>query len=70
MEDGGMEFSENLKILRKENKIGQNKLATELSVSTKTISHWETGYTEPSISQLIALANYFNITLDELILGK
>ena len=65
-----MEFSENLKILRKENKIGQNKLATELSVSTKTISHWETGYTEPSITQLIAIANYFNITLDELILGK
>ena len=65
-----MEFSEQLKILRKENKIGQEKLATELNVSAKTVSHWETGYTEPSITQLIALANYFNITLDELILGK
>ena len=65
-----MNFTDNLKILRKENKIDQNKLAKELNVSSKTVSHWETGYTEPSISQLVMIANFFNVTLDELILGK
>ena len=62
-----MSFAENLKYLRKLNKIDQTKLASALNVSAKTISHWETGYTEPSIAQLINLANYFEITIDELV---
>ena len=62
-----MNFSENLKNLRKINKIDQNTLAKTLSVSAKTVSHWETGYTEPSISQLILLANYFDVSVEELI---
>ena len=65
-----MEFSESLKSLRKENKIDQTKLASELKVSPKTVSHWETGYTEPSIAQLISLSKFFNVSLDELITGK
>ncbi len=65
-----MEFYENLKALRKENKIDQTKLAKELKVSPKTISHWETGYTEPSIAQLVSLSKIFNVSLDELITGK
>lgn len=62
-----MSFAENLKYLRKLNKIDQTKLASALNVSAKTISHWETGYTEPSIAQLIILANFFEITIDELV---
>ncbi len=62
-----MSFSDNLKILRKERKIGQQELATKLNVSSKTISHWETGYTEPSIAQLIALANFFDLNIDEIV---
>ena len=62
-----MSFCENLKFLRKEHKIGQKYLAEKLNVSVKTISHWETGYTEPSINQLIALANFFNLSIDEIV---
>lgn len=62
-----MSFCENLKNLRKLNKIDQSALAEKINVSPKTISHWETNYTEPSISQLILLANFFDITVDELI---
>ena len=61
-----MEFKESLKLLRKSNDLGQDKLAETLNISPKTISHWETGYTEPSISQLIQLADFFDVTLDEL----
>lgn len=62
-----MAFSDNLKMLRKEQNIGQQELAEKLKVSAKTISHWETGYTEPSISQLIMIANFFDITIDDLV---
>lgn len=61
-----MVFSEILKNLRKENGIGQRELAEALFTTVKTVSHWETGYTEPSIKQLIMLADYFEISLDEL----
>ena len=61
-----MSFSDNLKNLRKSQNLDQKKLAEILNVSSKTVSHWETSYTEPSINQLIAIANYFDITLDEL----
>ena len=62
-----MSFSENIKNLRKVHGLDQATLAQTLNVSPKTISHWETNYTEPSISQLIALANYFDISIDELV---
>ena len=62
-----MSFSENLKYLRKIKNIGQNELAKNVNTTLKTISHWETGYCEPSIAQLIALADYFEISLDELV---
>lgn len=62
-----MSFCDNLKNLRKSFKIDQIKLAKEINVSAKTISHWETGYTEPSINQLILIANFFDISLDDLV---
>ena len=62
-----MTFAENLKLLRKWKNIGQKELAEILQISAKTVSHWETGYTEPSIAQLIAIADYFDLSIDELV---
>lgn len=62
-----MGFSENLKNLRKQRGLDQSSLAKELNVSVKTISHWETLYSEPSIAQLVALANFFDVSLDDLV---
>lgn len=61
-----MTFKDNLKVLRTTAGIGQKQLADALNTSPKTISHWETGYSEPSVEQLIRLADYFDISLDEL----
>ena len=55
-------FSENLKRLRVENKISQALLAEKLH-----ISHWETGYSEPSLKQLLELAHFFNLSTDDLL---
>ncbi len=60
-------FQDNLKNLRISKKVNQKELATILNTSVKTISHWETGYSEPSISQLIQLSHFFDITIDELV---
>lgn len=62
-----MSFCDNLRELRKVNKMDQRAFAKLLNVSPKTVSHWETGYTEPSIAQLIMIANYFDVSLDDLL---
>ena len=62
-----MSFCNNLKALRNTNNIDQKTFAKIFNVSSKTISHWETGYSEPSISQLIAIADYFDVSIDELL---
>lgn len=60
-------FSENLKELRSTRKIGQIALAKAIGVSAGIISLWENGLREPTLSNLIALADYFGITLDDLV---
>lgn len=60
-------FKENLKQLRKENGYSQKELAEKLNSTIKTISHWETGYSEPSIQQILELCVIFNISADELL---
>lgn len=60
-------FGENLKTLRQNRKITQGNLAKVLNITLKTVSHWETNYSEPSIEQLIFLADFFEISLDELV---
>lgn len=62
-----MKFAENLKSWRISQNLTQKQLAEKLELSYHTISHWETGYTEPSIAQLIALADFFDTTIDELV---
>ena len=62
-----MELKENLKLLRKQAGIGQAKLADMIGISPKTVSHWETGYTEPSVAELIKLADIYDVSIDELV---
>ena len=62
-----MELKESLKNMRIERSVTQAQLAKILNISIKTVSHWETGYTEPSVTQLIAIADFYSITLDELV---
>lgn len=62
-----MDLKDSLKAMRIERSITQEQLAKKLNISLKTISHWETGYTEPSITQLIALADLYAVSLDDLV---
>ncbi|WP_167958234.1 helix-turn-helix domain-containing protein [Anaerosporobacter faecicola] len=59
----------NLKIaeLRKQKQIGQQELAKVLGVTYQTISKWETGVTMPDILLLPAIAEYFEVTVDQVL---
>ena len=56
-----------LKNLRTEKGIGQVELANILKVSKGVISLWENGLREPGMNSLIALASFFNVTIDYLV---
>ncbi|MCH5154283.1 MAG: helix-turn-helix transcriptional regulator [Clostridiales bacterium] len=60
-------FGEILKELRTSKCLGQVALAKELGVSKGIISLWENNLREPSMSNLITLSEYFNISIDELV---
>lgn len=60
-------FAINLKYLRTEKGYTQTELAKQLKISIKSVSHWETAYSEPSISQLIEIADFFGVSIDELV---
>ena len=60
-------FSENLKVLRQQNNKSQNDIAKLCKTTTATVSRWENGVNEPDIYTLILLADYFEITVDELV---
>ena len=60
-------FKDILKEMRLEKGINQVNLASALGVSKGIISMWETGQREPTLSSLIAIADYFGVTLDYLV---
>lgn len=62
-----MNFSENLRRLRKAKDIKQETLAEAMNVSRQTVSKWENGTAMPDFKKLNALAEYFGVTMDELL---
>ena len=60
-------FKERLQLLRKEKGLKQSELATILNTTQRRISYLELGRVEPDLSTLIALAIYFEVSIDYLI---
>lgn len=59
-----------LKALRKEKNITQEALAETLNVSGRTVSRWETGNNMPDISLLVELAEFYQVSIPEIINGE
>lgn len=60
------EFSERFKQLRNANSYSQQELADALDVSKSTVNMYERGERKPGISQLEAIADFFNVDMDYL----
>ncbi len=60
-------IGENIKKYRRARELTQETLATVLGVSPQSISKWECGDGYPDITLLPSIANYFEVTVDDLI---
>lgn len=56
----------NIRRLRRQKELKQSALAMDLNIRRQTISAYERGVTLPDIYTLIRIADYFQVTLDEL----
>lgn len=59
-----------LKELRKEKGITQEEFAEKLNISGRTVSRWETGVNMPDISLLVEIAEFFDVSIPEIINGE
>ncbi len=61
-----MLLSENINILMRESGVTNVELGNSLSISDETIRSWRKGTKVPTVDKLLKLAEYFNVSLDDL----
>lgn len=61
-----MFFPSRLKELRKLRNVSQVRAGEIAGITSKQIQRYEAGESEPTLSVLLALADYFNVSLDYL----
>lgn len=59
-------IGERIKGLRLSKKVTQKEIADAIGVSSVSVQRFEYGSVRPSLDTLIALANYFDVSLDYL----
>lgn len=62
-----MKFNEKLQMLRKEKGFSQEQLAEALDISRQAVSKWEAGMAYPEFDKLTALADLYEVSLDDLL---
>ena len=60
-------FSKRVKMLRKKNNIKQSDLGKIIGLSDNAISDIERGYRLTTMEKLVALADYFEVSIDYLV---
>ena len=62
-----LSFGDRIKNLREDAELNQTELASAINATQRKISYWESGKIEPDISSLWSIADFFEITIDELL---
>ncbi len=62
-----MNIGSRIKLLRIERKVTQKDIAESVGVSPVSIQRFEYGSVRPSLDTLIALADFFDVSLDYLV---
>ncbi|MCI9242771.1 MAG: helix-turn-helix transcriptional regulator [Lawsonibacter sp.] len=61
------QFSKSLRDIRKKSGKKQREAAEYLGLNIRTYQYYEGGQSEPNISTLVKLADFFMVSLDELV---
>ena len=61
-----MAFPERLRALRNQKNISQTELSYGINVTIKQIQRYEAGDSEPTLSKLVRITNYFKVSIDYL----
>lgn len=56
--------------LRKQHNLSQEQLAEKIGVSRQAVSKWERAEASPDTDNLITLAQIYNVSIDEILIGK
>lgn len=59
-----------LRVIRRQRKLNQLKVALDLNISREALSHYENGKRSPDIQMLRRLSAYFNVSIDFLVNAK
>ena len=62
-----MKLEDNLQKFRKSKGLSQEELAEKCDISRQAIAKWESGESIPTIDKLIFLADFYKVSLDELV---
>lgn len=57
----------NLRKLRTDRLLSQSQLSAALGISSRTLLRWEAGDGEPGASDLLVLARFFKVSIDQLV---
>ena len=60
-------FSQNLRFLRESEKLKQTELAEKIGITQRKVSYLENGTVEPNLTDLCNIADFFEISIDELV---
>lgn len=62
-----LSLAENIRSFRRQRKITQEKLAEALGVTVGAVYKWESGLSQPELSMLVELADFFDTSIDVLL---
>ncbi|MBU3087459.1 helix-turn-helix transcriptional regulator [Clostridium gasigenes] len=62
-----MQFSDRLRELREDNGLTQDDVAERLNLTRQSVSSYEKGNSEPSLANLVKLAELYNCSCDYLL---
>ena len=62
-----MTLGQRISLYRKKLNISQEELGARLGVSRQAVSKWESGASDPSTSNLLALAKLYGVSAEDLL---
>lgn len=60
-------FAQNIREYRISASLTQGELAEKLKTTQRKVSYWESGKIEPDLDTLISIAEFFDVSLDDLL---